>query len=282
MQTVFIQSNNKQILGAKLAAYALKKHSKRPESFAVEILNTDATPEFQAFKGVPYLRKGALCPYDPEDLQSFTLSRFMPPERMGYQGRAIVIDPDIFAIHDICELLEFDLQGRAIAACRKKTAWDSSVMILDCAKLTHWGIADMLQELRDQKIDYADIISLRNETSVFELTRLWNSLDLLTPETKMLHTTERLTQPWRTGLKIDFTRNPMPKLFGLIPREWVHTLLGKYPSTYQPHPDQHIEKFFFQLLADAMRDGAIDHAFLQSEINKKHVRADALAMVKMY
>ena len=40
-----------------------------------------------------------------EDLQSFTPLRFMPPQLMGYEGRAIVIDPDVFAVGDVYELL---------------------------------------------------------------------------------------------------------------------------------------------------------------------------------
>jgi len=32
-------------------------------------------------------------PWFNDDLQSFTPTRFMPPELMAYQGRAVVIDP---------------------------------------------------------------------------------------------------------------------------------------------------------------------------------------------
>lgn len=282
MATVFIQSNNKQLLGAKVAAYALKKHSAHPETFGVEILNTDTMPLFQSFRGKTFYRSGLPIVYDPDDLQSFTLSRFLPPERMGYQGRAVVIDPDIFAIADITELLNLDLQGKAIAACTKKNGWDTSVMVLDCAQLRHWNVAAMLDELTQKKADYHDFMSLKREKSVLELSRLWNSLDYLDAQTKMLHTTERLTQPWKTGLKIDFTRNPMQKLFGIIPREWIHKLLGKYPSHYQPHPDKNIEAFFFTLLGDAVRDGAIEEGFITAEITKKHIRADALQVLDVY
>ena len=42
----------------------------------------------------------------------------MPPELMGYQGRAVVIDPDIFAIGDIWELLTRDMQGKQTVVAR--------------------------------------------------------------------------------------------------------------------------------------------------------------------
>ena len=66
----------------------------------------------------------------------------MPPELMGFKGRAIVVDPDIFALHktNISELFDLDLGGYDLAACwrEQKKAWASSLMILDFAKLKHW------------------------------------------------------------------------------------------------------------------------------------------------
>ena len=96
-------------------------------------------------KGELYLRAGTKLPWRNDDLQSFTPLRFMPPELMGYEGRALVVDPDVFAVGDVWELLSRDMQGKAIM-CRvhggvKRTVrgtYASSVMLLDCAKLKHW------------------------------------------------------------------------------------------------------------------------------------------------
>lgn len=279
MNTVFIQANNKQVFGARLAEYALKKNSARPDAFDVKVINVDELPEFKNFGGAAYLRDGKEVTYDPNDLQSFTLSRFMPPELMGYQGRAIVIDPDIFAIADINELFSLDLKGAAIAACPKKGAWDTSVMMMECARLSHWKVSGILQSLRDKKVDYSHIMTLSFEKDITPLSREWNSLDVLNPTVKMLHTTNRLTQPWKTGLPIDFTRRQLPKLFGIIPREPVLRLIGRYPMTYQPHPDKNIDRFFFKLLSDALKDGAVTEQEVRSEIARKTVRPDLLACV---
>ena len=43
----------------------------------------------------------------------------MPPGLMGYEGRSVVIDPDIFAVADVWELLTRDMQGKAILARRR-------------------------------------------------------------------------------------------------------------------------------------------------------------------
>lgn len=277
MRKAFIQANDKQLLGAKLAKYAIERGLRAKGSIPVEIVNVDREPMFKAFAGKRYLRQGREVVYDPADLQSFTLTRFLPPERMGFQGQAVVIDPDIFVLGDLTELFDLGTAGKAIAACRKKDAWDSSVMLLDCAKLGHWKVGEWLKEMEARRLDYDTVMTLKADIDdVREIPRVWNSLDELASGTKLLHTTGRLTQPWKTGLPIDFTRNPMPKLLGLIPREPIHRLLGKYPTTYQPHPDRKIEAFFFALAKDALRDGAVTRAELDEEVRLKHVRPDLM------
>jgi hypothetical protein len=194
----------------------------------------------------------------------------------------MVIDPDIFALTDISELFTLNLQGKNLAACRKKTSWDTSMMIMDCAKLRHWNIESILKRLATKEVDYVNIMSLNSEPadSILEMPRIWNNLDTLTPETKMIHMTDRMTQPWKTGLKIDFTRNKMPKIAGIIPREWVQKMRGKYVSTYQPHPNKEIEKFFFGIVTDALRDGVITRDQIKQEIEKKNVRSDLFSKIE--
>lgn len=141
MRKAFIQANDKQLLGAKLAKYAIERHT---PGLPVEIINVDREPMFRAFAGKTYLRDGRTLTYDPNDLQSFTLTRFLPPERMGYQGTAIVIDPDIFTLVSLEGLFAYGTDDKAIAACVKKDAWDSSVMLLECAKLAHLKVGEWL------------------------------------------------------------------------------------------------------------------------------------------
>ena len=60
-----------------------------------------------------------------DDLQSFTPLRFMPPELMGYQGRAVVVDPDVFAVGDVFELLT-PRHARARRSCAGRAAAPSA------------------------------------------------------------------------------------------------------------------------------------------------------------
>ena len=149
------------------------------------------------------------------DLQSFTPLRFMPPRLMGFAGRALVIDPDIFAIGDVFELLSRDMMGKAVLGRRRfaeKRCVATSVMLLDCAGLREWDAEREFAELFEFKRDYKDWICLHHmpDAKTGYLEPEWNDFDRLTPATKMLHNTRRRTQPWKTGLPVDFV--PADKL----------------------------------------------------------------------
>ncbi len=288
--TVFIHTNRQQLVGALVARHSLKRNSKTPDAFDVEILEREQHPFFADAEGRDYLRDAAWRTWHNADLQSFTPLRFMPPEAMGYQGRALVIDPDIFAVADVCELLERDMGGKAIlcrrrAGWKKKTAWASSVMLLDCEKLAHWRCEAQFREMFDGTRDYADWIGLRLEEpdSIGVLENEWNDFDKLTEETRLLHNTRRWTQPWKTGLPVDFV--PGDRATGIRPidflmrlrREWLgeHALLGRYVR----HPDRSQERFFFDLLRECVDAGAVSEDLLREEIDAGRVRRDAFEMI---
>jgi hypothetical protein len=280
-QAFFIQTNNKQMLGALVSQHSIQSKLKETSHTNVTILNVDDMEHFKEFDGTNYLfTPTETRRYSKTDLQSFTLSRFMPPKIMNYEGVAVVIDPDIFALSNVEELFNLPDEEHALWACTKKGAWDTSVMVLNCAQLRHWDITDLLTRLRDKELTYTDLITLRSEKGpIEELSRIWNELDAFTTETKMTHMTGRLTQPWKTGLPIDFTRNRMKKILGVIPREPILKLLGKYPSHYLQHPHKEVGELFFKLAKSALADGAITEEFILKEIEAGHVRPDLLIRV---
>src|SRR5215813_12288851 len=136
---IFIQTNRKQLLGALISEYSLKRNSANPDAFDVKIMHKEDHDFFRQKEGKVYLRDRMKRVWLNDDLQSFTPTRFMPPELMGYQGRSLVIDPDVFAVGDAMELLDRDMGGKAIL-CRLqggRKKYSTSVMLLDCAKLQH-------------------------------------------------------------------------------------------------------------------------------------------------
>lgn len=289
---VFIHTNPLQMLGAKVAAYALTRNSRHASAFDVRIIHTDDYPFLRAREGQPFLRDGVKRHWRMDDLQSFTPLRFLPPELMDYRGRAVVIDPDIFAIADIWDLLTRDMGGAAIM-CRFRSGvkrmlgcYASSVMLLDCAKLRHWRCAEQFDEMFAFERDYMAWISLKLEPkgSIALFENEWNDFDRLSPQTKMLHNTGRMTQPWKTGLPVDFTPADTFPLFP--PVGWVmrwrrrafgdHALLGRY----RRHPDINQERLFFGLLRECLETGTISEDELREEMRLSHIRPDAFEILE--
>jgi len=218
---VFIHTNHRQMLGALVSRYSLKRNSTCPDAFDVRLIDTRDQQFMQEREGQLYLRDGEKRPWLNDDLQSFTPLRFMPPELMDYQGRALVIDPDIFAVRDVWELLSRDMEGHALM-CRPKSgskgrrgAYASSVMLLDCAKLRHWRVADQFAEMFTFERDYMDWISLKLEdrSTIGLFEPYWNDFDHLDENTRLLHNTKRKTQPWKTGLPVDYRPADTFRLF---------------------------------------------------------------------
>ena len=289
---VFIHTNHRQDLGAQVSAYSLRRNSARPEAFDVRILHTRDQAFLQEREGQAFLRDGGRSVWRMEDLQSFTPLRFMPPEVMGWQGRALVIDPDIFAVGDVWELLSRDMQGKAIL-CRARSRKNvlagklaSSVMLLDCGQLRHWRCAEQFAELFSFERDYMDWITLRHEPreSLGLLEPAWNDFDHLGPETRLLHNTKRRTQPWKTGLPIDFTP-ARKRVRPSKPSTWLRPLTGRIlgdphaGGRYLSHPDPAQERFFFGLLKECVERGLIQEARLREEMRQNHLRHDALELL---
>lgn len=291
--TVFIHTNHKQMLGALVSRFSLKKHAADPQAFDVRFIEVKDFPCMAEHEGRRYRRDGEMRPWLNNDLQSFTPLRFAPPQLMNYEGRAVVMDPDIFALADISELLNRDMQGKAIV-CRPKSgrkgrkgAWASSVMLLDCAKLKHWQFEKNFEEMFEPGVqrDYMDWVSLKLEDSstIGVLESVWNDFDNLTPETRLLHNTKRKTQPWKTGLSIDYRPADTFQLFP--PRHWFRrarrALFGDYrfAGTYDAHPDPAQEAFFFGLVKECLEAGEITESMLQDEIEQGHLREDAFELL---
>jgi hypothetical protein len=288
---VFVHTNDKQLLGALVSAHSLRRRSKSPERFDVRILHTRDHAFMQGRDGQPYLRNGGTRIWRDDDLQSFTPLRFHAPAAAGYAGRALVIDPDVFAVGDVWELLSRDMQGRALL-CRvrpgsgkRRTYFASSVMLLDCARLPHWRCAEDFAALFARTRDYDAWMNLELEdpATIGPFEDGWNAFDVLDGDTRLLHNTKRLTQPWKTGLPIDYTPadHARPGVVGRWLRRARAALTGApVQGRYRPHPDPRQEQFFFGLLRECVEQGVVTEAFLRDEIRRGHLRSDALDLLE--
>jgi hypothetical protein len=205
------------------------------------------------------------------------------------QGKALVVDPDVFAVSDVWELLGRDMGGKAIM-CRvhsgvKRTVrgtYATSVMLLDCAKLKHWRTEEQFDALFAFTRDYTTWMSLGYEdpATIDGIEDGWNDFDHLGPDTRLIHNTRRMTQPWKTGLQVDFL--PVENFPLFPPFGWLmkarRQLFGDYAflGKYRRHPDPRQETLFWALLRESLEYGAVSEALLKEEMARGHLRPDAL------
>jgi hypothetical protein len=284
---VFIHTNQKQYLGALVSMHSMRRNSRHADEFDVKLIEYETYQDFfKKYEGRTYSRDGDSRVWDKEDLQSFTPLRFMPPELMNYEGRAVVVDPDVFAVKDVWELLTRDMQGKAIMCRQRGTPphYASSVMLLDCAKLKHWKLADDFDALFTGKREYKKWMNLGYEqpATIGLLEPEWNDFDKLTPATRMIHNTRRKTQPWKSGLPVDFIPaesnllNPV-MLLNRVRRK----LFGTYAflGNYKDHPDERQTQLFFGYLKECLANGLVSEALVKEHMAANHVRHDAFEVI---
>jgi len=279
-RTVFVHANDRQMLGARISAHSYRRNAREPGSFDVKVLDVRDHPRLLR-RGQTILRAGHVRDWDPDDLQSFTPLRFYPPQAMGFEGLAVITDPDIFGVGDVGELFQRDLQGKAIWAVPRPGHNDrddyiaTSVMLLDCAKLAHWRFDQDLDDLFAHRFDYVDWIELKREdrSTIGLLEPEWNDFDRLTPRTKLLHTTKRRTQPWKTGLPVDYT---------LRESGWFDALRRIRRQRYEQHPDRRQEALVYALLAEMVDSREVTKQELVAEMAANHIRHDSLELIDRY
>ena len=176
---VFIHTNQKQYLGALVSMHSMRRNSRHADEFDVKMIEYETYNDFFAkYEGRSYSRDGDSRIWDREDLQSFTPLRFMPPELMGYEGRAVVVDPDVFAVKDVWELLSRDMQGKAVMCRQRGTPPHnaSSVMLMDCGKLKHWHLEKDFDALFTGQREYKKWMNLGYEdpATIGQIEPEWN------------------------------------------------------------------------------------------------------------
>lgn len=288
---VFIHTNERQWLGALVAEYSFRRNSTHADKFDVKFIHTRDYAFLKDREGQSFLRGGTQRVWHMEDLQSFTPLRFMPPKLMNWQGRAVVTDPDVFAVGDVYELLQMDMKGAAVMGRHRSDKDDkraqvaTSVMLLDCARLRHWDVEKEFGELFLAKKDYKDwmVLGYEDPANIGYLPDCWNDFDHLDANTRLLHNTKRRTQPWKTGLPVDYTPadkfkdKPLLASFNRLRAK----VFGEYGmlGRYREHPDRRQEQFFFGLLKECLEAGHVSEALVREEIRRNHVRHDAFEVL---
>ena len=288
---VFVHTNEKQWLGALVAEYSFRRNSRNPDAFDVRFIHTKDYPFLAAKEGQTFLRGGTTRVWRMDDLQSFTPLRFLPPKLMNWQGRAVVTDPDVFAVGDVNELLDRDMGDAAVMGRHRSGKDDkqyqvaTSVLLMDCARLKHWDVEKEFDQLFRREKDYKEwmVLAYEDPANIGYIEDCWNDFDNLDDNTRLIHNTKRKTQPWKTGLPVDYTPadkfKDKPLLASL--NRLRARVFGEYGllGHYKEHPDRKQEEFFFGLLKECIETGHISEDLVRDEIRKQHVRQDAFEVL---
>lgn len=285
-QVVFVHTDRRQLLPALVAVHSLRS---RGEARDVRLLQQDGTELDGRRDGQRYRAYGDAV-WNHEHPSTFHYLRRWVPELLGFRGRAVVVDPDVFAVGSIVPLLEAEMGGKALLARYHPKGYandgnpiySTGVMLLDCEKLTHWRWHEEIEDIFAGRVGYHAMLQLANEPreNIGDLDERWNSMDKLTPETRLLHLTRLSTQPWAAGLPLPPDRYdptaPIPE------PSWWQRLLGIQPERRcRRHPDPAQEKLFFDLLAECLRESVVSEDFVRAERDAGNLRHDAFEMLSL-
>jgi len=173
-----------------------------------------------------YLMKD-LPGFDRRDWRTgFTQYRFAIPELAGGSGRAIYNDVDQIYLADPAELFDQDMGSHGYLAV---VANDTSVMVLDCARMLPWWHLDAARRQSKREL----IVAPATEPGLWgELAAGWNARDMeyRAGESRLLHYTALHLQPWRpTPEQYSYHPHPLGQLW--LGLEWEADIANYQPFT---------------------------------------------------
>ena len=134
----------------------------------------------------------------------FSLYRYLIPELCNYHGRAIYLDSDMICLSDIGELFDTPMNAADFLATRHydEQEWGTSVMLIDCERC-RFDLNRIYDEIDSGHYTYPDFSRMsprfleHHPYKIGPLDPNWNVFDRYDRNTKLIHYTNLLTQPWR-------------------------------------------------------------------------------------
>lgn len=267
---IFIQSNKFQYLVAKVAKYSFERFG-----HSVEIMDFEQNDFLKNKINYYILRRGKKTPYY-NDLQSFTLLRFLAPELNNYNDKILIIDPDIFALKNPNQIIQDHPDTKDISCVFYNDIPRSEMMLIDARKIK-WKFTNLMKDLFDFKIDYIDLMNLNFDPKIKinELDKKYNSHDIIRDDTVLLHTTNRITQPWKENLDINFQRYNVThfqllkeNIKKILNRNYNKEILSK---KFLKHPEDNVRNVIKKLFLESIEMKYITHEEVELEIKNKNI-----------
>ena len=270
---IYICTNRFQKIAAKVSAYSFSRFGFKN----IEILETEKINILNQKFNLSYLRNGKKKLYK-DDLQSFTLLRFLP-FGINKDEDCIVIDPDIFAYKDPTDYFqELNHDQSFLIGCTSHKEFLRSEIIYIKKNQPIIEYKKIVEEIFSHEIDYNELINF-NSKKYFKnlkiLSSKINQLDNITTDTLVLHTTNRITQPWKEGLKIDFDKKDLSITYKI--KTILKMLLNKkydraiFSKKYLQHNNKIVLKFIIEIFREAIKEKYLSIKELEDAVNKKYV-----------
>ncbi len=146
-------------------------------------------------------------------LTGFTNYRFAIPYFAGAGGRAIYNDVDQIYLSDPAELFDTDMDGHGVLAIAPGGRIDTSVMLIDCARMAGvWPLGAAQRKRKNRLIAMARALP----GLVGALAPEWNARDeeYAAGRSKVLHFTALHLQPWQPfPRRFTYQRNPLAEIW---------------------------------------------------------------------
>ena len=153
---LYIQKNNKQDLASKISAASFIQNGFKKEN--IFFLDFEKNDLLKSMIGKKYKRSG-IIKYFKDDLQSFTLLRFLAPQQDNYNGKLLVIDPDVFALKKVDSILNILNDGEDLACTYIGDNARTEVMFINAQKVK-WDFEKIIKKVFDLELDYTDLMNL--------------------------------------------------------------------------------------------------------------------------
>ena len=269
---LYIQKNNKQDLASKISAASFIKNGFKKEN--IFFLDFEKNDLLKSMIGRKYKRSGVVK-YFKNDLQSFTLLRFLAPQQDDYNGKLLVIDPDVFALKKVDNIFNLLSDQEDLACTYIGDKARTEVMLINAQKVK-WEFQNIIKKVFNLELDYTDLMNLSFDKNlkIKKLDNSFNSLDVIKDETVLLHTTNRITQPWKEGLKVDFEIHKSKYyIIKQLVKKWVGKNYDNQVTNlrYFRHPNEQIIKtikFFFNF---AKKNGIITESDINNAVRNLEI-----------
>ena len=192
MFNIFIGFDKSQEVAFHVLAHTLRKNSSIPISITsldIRQLNFNRT-------------------WDPLQSTEFTYTRFLVPHLCNFQGKALFMDSDMLCLGDVAELANLSMDGLALRVVKHnhvptttakmvgqaqtvypRKNW-SSLMLMNCSELKVWS----KEAVENRPASWLHRFEPISDEKIGELPSGWNDLDVIYPNTKLVHYTEG--GPW--------------------------------------------------------------------------------------